>query len=139
MLIGMGIFFITGTFNSFANEQITDEIERALKEGYIIQRGEEVINLMRFQEFFENVNQGIDDSISIMVNPSVRHTEKYELHFQEGVLLLYYDIGQNSQGRKQYRIKRYDSMTRLLRRNQVEFVLVNGNSETSFLSYTLTN
>gem|GEM_PF-2421337 len=139
IVLGIGSFYLTDGYNSQANELANFNFEQAIHEGYVIQHEDQILNIMRLQQFFENVNNEIDDSISILINPTNRHNELLELHFQEGTLLLYFDIQQNAQGYKEFRISQYRSITRVLNGDQVEFVLVGANSEKPLLSYRLSN
>jgi len=137
ILLGFGSFFASNSFYSSANEVY--DFDEAVEQGYVIQHQDQILNLILLQRFFENVERGIEDSIYVVSNPATRDHEEYELHFQDGVILFYYDIVQNEQGHKEYRIKQYDSLIRVLKGNNIQFYLVSENQETSFLWYSLTS
>ena len=40
-------------------------------------------------------------------------------------------------GRKEYKVKVYDSMKKIYKQDQVTYILINGQEERSFLSYNL--
>ena len=137
IVLVFGSFFVTGGFYSSANEVYN--LEEAVKKGYVIQHQNQILNLIRFQQFFENVERGINDSITVISHPATRNHEEYELHYQDGSLLVYYDMTQNPQGRREYKIKQYDSLIRTLKGNEIQFYLVSETQETHLLYYSLVN
>lgn len=68
---------------------------------------------------------------------SQHNIDLYELIFENNQLKLYYDIAQDEQGRKEYKIKIYQSIKKILKGNQVIYKLVNENEERPFLAYNL--
>ncbi len=44
---------------------------------------------------------------------------------------------EDGQGRKEYKVKVYDSIKKIYKDNQVTYILVNDKEERSFLSYNL--
>ena len=56
---------------------------------------------------------------------------------EDGKLKLYYDIIEDGQGRKEYKVKLYDSIKKIYKNDQVTYLLVNDQEERVFLSYNM--
>lgn len=130
-------FFVNGEFDSSAVTITAYSVEEGAEAGDIIQQGDEITNLPRLEEFYKNIRRETDDQITIAIISSQNKIELYELIFTNNQLKLYYDIAQDEQGRKEYKIKIYQSIKKILKGNQVVYKLVNENEERPFLSYNL--
>lgn len=137
ILVGLGWFFINGEFDSSAVTVSSYDIEAGTEALNVIQQGDKIINLARLEEFYKNIRREIDDELTIAIVNSEHSTDLYELIFANNQLKLYYDITQDEQGRKEYKIKIYQSIKKILKGNEVVYKLVNENEERPFLSYNL--
>lgn len=137
ILVGLGWFFINGEFDSSAVTVSSYDIEAGTEALNVIQQGDKIINLARLEEFYKNIRREIDDELTIAIVNSGQSTDLYELIFANNQLKLYYDITQDEQGRKEYKIKIYQSIKKILKGNEVVYKLVNENEERPFLSYNL--
>ena len=137
ILAGFSWFFINGEFDSSAITGSSYDIVVGTEAGDVIQQGDTIINLARLEEFYKNIRREIDDEMTIAIVHSQHNIDLYELIFENNQLKLYYDIAQDEQGRKEYKIKIYQSIKKILKGNQVIYKLVNENEERPFLAYNL--
>jgi len=138
ILLTIGIWFFTATpVMTQANELLQLDVEQALQAGFVIVEDGQVNNILRLYEFSENVRNGIDSSLTILENPGTPQVNAFELHFEEGSLRLLYDIQIMPGGRKEFRVREYDYITRIFRAGNVEYILVGPNSQDTFLTFTL--
>ena len=140
LMFTLGIWFLTATpMNTQANEIVQLDMEQALQAGFVIVEGGRVNNILRLQDFAENVRNQIEDSITILENPGTNHVNAFELHYEEGSLRLLYDIQIAPSGRKEFRIREYKYITRIFRDGHIEYVLVGTHSEDTFLRFSVSN
>lgn len=136
-LIGFACFLVISDFNLSASTLKAYSIEEGIAAGDVIQQENEMINLFRFEDFYKNIRRGIEDSVTIAIVNHTNDINLYELIYTNNQLKVYYDISQDEQGRKEYKIKIYHSLKKILKGNQVIYKLVNENEEREFLSYNL--
>lgn len=134
---GAAWFFLQGPIDSLATTTSAYNIEEGVAAGDVVQQNNEVLNLMRLEQFYKNVRSEIEDTITIAIVNANQKVDLYELKYVNGQLKLYYDVTEDVQGRKEYKIKLYTSMKKILKKNQVIYKLVNDQEERSFLSYNL--
>lgn len=134
-VIGGG--FLIGGASLQASAHDSYNMVEGEKEGHIIQTDTEIINIFRLETFYKNFNRRNDDHIIIAIPQSGSKYELYELVFSNEKLKLYYDVIEDGQGRKEYKVKVYDSIKKIYKDNQVTYILVNDKEERSFLSYNL--
>lgn len=138
LLLTIGTWFFTATpVTTQANELVQLDVAQALRAGFVIVEGGQIQNILRLYEFSENVQNGIDSSLTILENPGTPRVNALELHFEEGSLRLLYDIQIMPGGRKEFRVREYDYITRILRNGNVEYILVGANSQDTLLTFTL--
>ena len=125
--------FIAGDFRLFANE-VQPTLAELAQAGYVVTQGEESANVARLQDFQTNLNRGVDDEITILIDPNSRSAETLELRFQDGRLRLFYDQEENAAGISQFRIREYDGLITQYRGNRIEFVLVSPSRSDLLLS-----
>lgn len=135
IILGISSFFIIDHFDLLASElvEINIDIEEAVAAGYVIQTEDELFNLGRFYEFFENVNRGIDDEVTVVI----QGVGFYELAFKEGILRVD-EIIETSENGREVRTTQYHSMMKIFRNDKIEFLLV-GETKDAFLAHGLTN
>jgi len=134
-VIGGG--FLIGGANLQASAHNSYNIVDGEKEGHVIQTNTEIINILRLETFYKNFNRKNDDHIIIAIPQSGSKYELHELVFSNGKLKLYYDVIEDGQGRKEYKVKVYNSIKKIYKDDQVTYILVNDKEERSFLSYNL--
>lgn len=132
-LMLFGCFFVVSDFRLSASYSI----EEGTEAGDIIQKDNEIINLYRFEAFYKNTRREIEDHVKIAIINHSNDIDFYELVYTNNQLKVYYDISQDEQGRREYKIKIYNSLKKILKGNQVIYKLVNENEEREFLSYNL--
>lgn len=131
------LLFLWTPVNTQANEWQQIDINQAAEAGFVIVADGEIHNFLRLQEFYTNVLLGKEDRLTILENPGTSRVNAFELHFEEESLRLLYDIQIKPGGRKEFRIREYDSITRIFRRGNVEYVLVSQSSQDPFLSFSI--
>lgn len=137
ILGGLAWFFVNGEFDSSAVTVNSYNVEEGAAAGDIIQQSGQIINLVRLEEFYKNVKWQIEDEVTIAIVNSQNNIALYNVIFANDQLKLYYDISQDEQGRKEYKIKTYTSIKKILKGNEVIYKLINENEERPFLSYNL--
>ena len=137
VLVVLSGYFIWGDFNLQVNAHDTYDVMQGETDGDVIQAETKIINLSRLEQFYKQVKRNNDDHITVAIPQSSQKYELYELHVSNGKLKLYYDIIEDGQGRKEYKVKVYDSMKKIYKQDQVTYILINGKEERSFLSYNL--
>lgn len=136
-IIGGSLFVAKWKMNAIPTEAIQYDISIGEQEGDIIQKDDEIINLYQLEAFYKNVRNNTDDQINIVVLRSNNKIEQFELEYKDSQLKLYSDIEVDQQGRKQYKVKLYKSIKKVLKNDQVVYKLVNDYEEKTFLSYKL--
>ena len=117
--------------------QDTYDIVQGEADGDVIQADSKIINISRLEKFYKNTLRKNDDHIIVAIPQSNNKYDIYELDFSNGKLKLYYDVIEDGQGRKEYKVKVYESIKKIYKNDQVTYILVNGQEERSFLSYKL--
>lgn len=135
VVIGGG--FLIGGANLQASAQDSYNIVDGEKEGHVIQTDTEIMNIFRLETFYKNFNSKSDDHIMIAIPELGSKYDLYELVFSNNKLKLYYDIIKDDQGRKEYKVKVYDTIKKIYKDDQVTYILVNDKEERPFLSYNL--
>ena len=133
----VGSFFVQGQINSLATTDSSENVEELIESGYVVQQKNEIINLMTLEQFYKNIKNEVEDQIKVAIVQSKQKVDLYELTYANGQIKLYYDVTEDEQGRKEYKIKLYQSIKKILKQNQVVYKLVNEQEERSFLSYNL--
>lgn len=133
----VGCFFVQGQIDSLATTSSSENIEELIASGDVVQQKNEIFNLMTLERFYKNVKNEVEDQIKVAIVQSNQKVDLYELTYANGQIKLYYDVTEDEQGRKEYKIKVYQSIKKILKQNQVIYKLVNEQEERSFLSYNL--
>lgn len=134
-VIGGG--FLIGGANLQASAKDSYNIVEGEKEGHVIQTDTEIMNIFRLETFYKNFNRKNDDHIMIAIPELGSKYDLYELVFSNNKLKLYYDVIEDDQGRKEYKVKVYDTIKKIYKDDQVTYILVNDKEERPFLSYNL--
>lgn len=105
-------------------------------DGHVIQQDGKVLNLARLEKFYQQMRSGNEDHIVMALSHAGKY-EMYELHFSNGKLKLFYDMVDDGQGTKEYKVKVYESMKRIYKKDKITYLLVNDQEERAILSYNL--
>lgn len=133
----VGCFFVQGQINSLATTGSSENMEELIASGYVVQQKNDIFNLMTLEQFYKNIKNEVEDQIKVAIVQSNHKVDLYELTYANGQIKLYYDVTEDEQGRKEYKIRVYQSIKKILKQNQVVYKLVNEQEERSFLSYNL--
>jgi len=114
----LGFTFFSQFGDVVAMEQ---EVSALVDEGIVVISNDRIHNLGVLQRFYDNARWGIEDEISVMVDPYTRFAREYELIFADGRFLLYSEIGANRD--YNYTIGEYQRLFRTFRNNEIQFVL----------------
>ena len=133
----VGGYLLRGNFKLLVSAQEVYDVVQGTLDGDVIQANDQIINIARLEQFYKQVNRNGEDSIVVAIPYSDQKYDVYELHTSDGKLKLYYDIIEDGQGRKEYKVKVYDSIKKTYKQDQVTYVLVNEQEERAFLSYSL--
>lgn len=133
----VGCFFVQGQINSLATTGSSENVEELIASGYVVQQKNEIFNLMTLEQFYKNIKNEVENQIKVAIVKANHQVDLYELTYSNGQIKLYYDVTEDEQGRKDYKIKLYQSIKKILKQNQVVYKLVNEQEERSFLSYNL--
>ena len=136
ILMLVGSFFFKGNTNLFVSAHETYDIVQGELDGHVIQQDGKVLNLARLERFYKQMRRGNDDHIIMALSQAGKY-EIYELHFSNGKLKLFYDMNDDGQGRKEYKVKVYESMKKIYKKDKITYLLVNGEEERAILSYNL--
>lgn len=137
VLVLIGGYFFKGDLNLQVMAHDTYDVVQGEADGDVIQGDSEIINISRLEQFYKNALREKDDHIIVAIPQSNNKYDIYELDFSNGKLKLYYDVIDDGQGRKEYKVKVYESIKKIYKNDQVTYILVNGQEERSFLSYKL--
>ncbi|MCL1949773.1 MAG: hypothetical protein FWF59_08585 [Turicibacter sp.] len=137
--IFMGAWFFTASpLNTQANELMALDINQALEAGFVIVEGGQINNILRLWDFKENLQQGVEASVTILENPGTVSVQAFELHYADGNLRLLYDFVVLPNGRRNFKIREYEGIIREFRNGSFEYVLVGrGNARDTLLSYRM--
>lgn len=136
VLILVGSFFFQGNSNLLVSAQETYDIVQGELDGHVIQQDGKVLNLARLEKFYQQMRSGNEDHIVMAFSHAGKY-EMYELHFSNGKLKLFYDMVDDGQGTKEYKVKVYESMKRIYKKDKITYLLVNDQEERAILSYNL--
>ncbi len=136
VLILVGSFFFQGNSNLLVSAQETYDIVQGELDGHVIQQDGKVLNLARLEKFYQQMRSGNEDHIVMALSHAGKY-EMYELHFSNGKLKLFYDMVDDGQGTKEYKVKVYESMKRIYKKDKITYLLVNDQEERAILSYNL--
>lgn len=136
VLILVGSFFFQGNSNLLVSAQETYDIVQGELDGHVIQQDGKVLNLARLEKFYQQMHSGNEDHIVMALSHAGKY-EMYELHFSNGKLKLFYDMVDDGQGTKEYKVKVYESMKRIYKKDKITYLLVNDQEERAILSYNL--
>ncbi|MGL4337661.1 MAG: DUF4362 domain-containing protein [Turicibacter sp.] len=136
-VVSIGFYYIKENKSSFVVTYSDYDIEAGITNGDVIQQGKTITNLYALEAFYKNVRSDTEDHLNIAVVNESGQTELFELEYVNNQIKLYSEIQIDSSGRKQYKIKLYDSIKKILKNDQVIYKLVNDYEERKFLSYNL--
>ena len=136
VLILVGSFFFQGNSNLLVSAQETYDIVQGELDGHVIQQDGKVLNLARLEKFYQQMRSGNEDHIVMALSHAGKY-EMYELHFSNGKLKLFYDMVDDGQGTKEYKVKVYESMKPIYKKDKITYLLVNDQEERAILSYNL--
>lgn len=136
VLILVGSFFFQGNSNLLVSAQETYDIVQGELDGHVIQQDGKVLNLARLEKFYQQMRSGNEDHVVMALSHAGKY-EMYELHFSNGKLKLFYDMVDDGQGTKEYKVKVYESMKRIYKKDKITYLLVNDQEERAILSYNL--
>ena len=128
VLILVGSFFFQGNSNLLVSAQETYDIVQGELDGHVIQQDGKVLNLARLEKFYQQMRSGNEDHIVMALSHAGKY-EMYELHFSNGKLKLFYDMVDDGQGTKEYKVKVYESMKRIYKKDKITYLLVNDQEE----------
>ncbi|HAX73263.1 MAG TPA: hypothetical protein DCY20_07045 [Firmicutes bacterium] len=137
VVIVLGFVFMGQQMSAQQTLSNSYDLEEGILNGEVIQDGTQIHNLSRLEKFYQNMNRKIDDSIVVVIYHSATQSELYELIYTQDQLKVYTDIKTDDLGRKEYKIKMYTGIKKILKNNQVIYKLVNEKGERQFLSYNL--
>lgn len=137
VLVLVGGYVFKGNLNLQVSAHDTYDIMQGEIDGHVIQTDEKIVNLSYLERFYKNVKRQIDDHVIVAVPQANQKYDVYELVIADGKLKLYYDVVEEGQGRKEYKVKLYDSIKKIYKNDQVTYILVNDQEERVFLSYNM--
>ena len=141
ILMLVGSFFFKGNTNLLVSAHETYDIVQGELDGHVIQQDGKVLNRSEerrvgIERFYKQMRCGNDDHIIMALSQAGKY-EIYELHFSNGKLKLFYDMNDDGQGRKEYKVKVYESMKKIYKKDKITYLLVNGEEERAIVSYNL--
>ena len=129
------IFFYANESAAATESQLTTFIEESIEAGLVVVSNERVYNLNVLQDFYNQTRWGIDDTITIIIDPYTRTMRTYEINFIDGRFLLYSEIDNNRD--HHYTASEYMRLFRIFRDNEIRFLLeCSGNNERLLFGYS---
>jgi len=138
LVIGYSAFTVFDVPDLLAGEWVDEhKIDELVADDIIVLHEGEVLNLSLFHSFYTGLNRNQDEGIRIVIDPYTRREETHQLRHVDDEFVLHYGITTCEQGNTTYETRRYDSMARIFRNNEISFILENETSTTTILSYRL--